>query len=132
MEFLIETTTCVDALRGRPSVLKQMKRYSPDEFAISSVTAYELYVGAEKSRAPTAAIAKVKIFIESLHMLVFDEECASIAGKTRAKLEAKGAGIGPYDVLIATQGLAHQLIVVTSNEKEFRRVEGLEVENWRV
>jgi tRNA(fMet)-specific endonuclease VapC len=47
-------------------------------------------------------------------------------------LEAKGTPIGPNDMLIAAQGLAHNLVVVTDNVREFRRVRGLKVENWRI
>jgi tRNA(fMet)-specific endonuclease VapC len=49
----------------------------------------------------------------------------------RSRLEASGQPIGPYDMLIAAQALSKDLILVTDNEREFGRVAGLRIENWR-
>lgn len=51
-------------------------------------------------------------------------------GQIRIHLEAIGKTIGPNDLLIAAHVLAAYLTVVTRNEREFRRVPGLRVENW--
>lgn len=48
----------------------------------------------------------------------------------RERLEAKGAGIGPLDTLIAAHALALGAVLVTHNTREFRRVEGLRIEDW--
>ena len=56
---------------------------------------------------------------------------AQAAAAIRAALKTKGQPIGAYDVLIAGTGLARGLVVVTSNVGEFKRVSGLQVENWR-
>ena len=50
--------------------------------------------------------------------------------KIRIDLEKKGQIIGPLDVLIAGTALAHNLILVTRNQKEFGRINYLRVENW--
>jgi tRNA(fMet)-specific endonuclease VapC len=63
-------------------------------------------------------------------VLEFDGEDARRAGEVRAFLAAKGTPIGPYDVLIAGQALARDMILVTRNTDEFRRVKGLRVEDW--
>ena len=51
-------------------------------------------------------------------------------GQVRAYLALKGTPIGPYDVLIAGQAQARSMILVTGNTDEFKRVEGLAIENW--
>lgn len=51
-------------------------------------------------------------------------------GDIRAALEKKGKTIGPRDTLIAAHAFSRQLVLVTNNEKEFRRVDQLKVENW--
>jgi tRNA(fMet)-specific endonuclease VapC len=51
-------------------------------------------------------------------------------GSIRARLAAEGALIGNNDLWIAAHALAAGLILVTNNEREFRRVEGLEIQNW--
>jgi tRNA(fMet)-specific endonuclease VapC len=56
---------------------------------------------------------------------------ARVYGRVRSTLEADGAPIGPYDMMIGAHALSQRLILVTDNEKEFRRISGLEIENWR-
>jgi tRNA(fMet)-specific endonuclease VapC len=51
-------------------------------------------------------------------------------GDIRASLERVGTPIGGNDLLIAAHALASDCILVTDNEREFSRVEGLVVENW--
>ena len=38
--------------------------------------------------------------------------------------------IGPYDFLIAAHARHIGAVLVTNNEREFRRVPGLSVQNW--
>jgi len=64
-------------------------------------------------------------------VLEFDQEDARQAGEIRAHLASKGTPIGPFDVLIAGQAKARNLTLVTHNTSEFRRVEGLRVEDWK-
>ncbi len=61
----------------------------------------------------------------------FDKEDARQAGKIRALLASKGTPIGPYDVLIAGQAMARNMVLVTRNTDEFERIPGLRLEDWR-
>jgi tRNA(fMet)-specific endonuclease VapC len=63
--------------------------------------------------------------------LPFDDADAIAAAAIRADLHQRGQPIGAYDIQIAGCGIARGLVVVTSNEADFRRVSGLRVENWR-
>lgn len=51
-------------------------------------------------------------------------------GTIRAALERQGTPIGPFDTLIAAHALSLDVVLVTNNEREFRRVPGLEIANW--
>jgi len=64
-------------------------------------------------------------------VLEFDQEDARQAGEIRAHLASKGTPIGPYDVLIAGQAQTRKLTLVTHNTREFQRVAGLRVEDWK-
>ncbi len=66
-----------------------------------------------------------------IEILEFDTEDARQAGEIRAALAAAGRPIGPYDVLIAGQARARDLVLVTHNVGEFSRVDGLRLENWQ-
>jgi tRNA(fMet)-specific endonuclease VapC len=90
--------------------------------------AHELFYGAFKSRRRFENLA----LIDALEFVVleFDREDARRSGEIRALLSAKGMPIGPYDVLIAGQAVARNLILVTHNTREFKRVPGLRIEDW--
>lgn len=76
--------------------------------------------------------AKVNLLLATVQELVFDSQAAREAGRIRALLEAQGQMIGPYDILLAGQGVAAGLTVVTANTGEFSRVPALSLENWQV
>jgi tRNA(fMet)-specific endonuclease VapC len=65
-----------------------------------------------------------------IRLLPFDEEDARAAGMIRAATESLGRPIGAYDLLIAGQALRHEMTLVTANVREFRRVKGLEWQDW--
>lgn len=60
----------------------------------------------------------------------FDYNATVEYGKIRADLEKKGTPIGPLDTLIGAHAKSLGLIMVTNNQKEFLRIEGLKIENW--
>ncbi len=62
--------------------------------------------------------------------LPFDDQAGLIHGRIRALLAADGTPIGAYDLQIAAIALANNLTLVTHNTREFRRVEGLQIEDW--
>ena len=48
----------------------------------------------------------------------------------RSALERRGLPIGNNDLWIAAHARAEGWVLVTHNEREFLRVDGLAVENW--
>jgi predicted nucleic acid-binding protein len=70
-------------------------------------------------------------FFGAIRILPYDRSTAVETARARASLRRRGRPIGAYDVLIAGRALAHGLILVTSNVREFKQVEGLNVEDWR-
>jgi tRNA(fMet)-specific endonuclease VapC len=71
-------------------------------------------------------------FCAALEIVPFDDRAAAIYGRVRAELERAGQPIGPLDTLIASHALALNMTLATSNEREFRRVANLRIENWRI
>lgn len=69
-------------------------------------------------------------FLIPLEIVGFDSNAATEYGEIRAGLEKSGTPIGPLDTLIAAHAKSLKLILVTNNEKEFKRVAGLRIENW--
>ncbi len=97
---------------------------------MSAVTVAELQYGVAKSRQMERNRRALLRFLTPFEILPFDDKDAELFGVLRARLEADGRPIGPYDLELAAQALARGLILVTNNEGEFRRVPGLHVENW--
>ena len=65
-----------------------------------------------------------------MQALPFDSECAALAARIRAELEANGTPIGPHDTMIAATALRYQATLVTRKVREFSRVPGLQCLNW--
>jgi tRNA(fMet)-specific endonuclease VapC len=128
--FLLDTNICVELLRAGSKTLARLRRHEIDELAISSITLAELQYGAAKSARPAHHQLLLAQFCAPIAILAFDHVAAETYGLVRAALERAGTPIGPLETLIASHALALQLTLVTSNEREFRRVEGLKVQNW--
>ena len=130
MTFLLDTDTCIYALKQHPNVLEMFLSKSRDEIAISVITEAELRTGAAKSSSPIKTLRLVENFLRPIAIADFTSDDAIAYAHVRAKLERAGTPIGPLDTLIASQAVARNLVVVSNNEREFRRVSGLRVENW--
>jgi tRNA(fMet)-specific endonuclease VapC len=130
MPFLLDTDTCIYALKQHEEVLRQLLSVAREDVFVSVITEAELRTGAAKSSAPLKTLHLVENFLSPLTLVAFTSEDAIAYAGIRAKLERAGTPIGPLDTLIASQALARELTLVTNNEREFRRVRGLAIENW--
>ncbi|MGD0271276.1 MAG: type II toxin-antitoxin system VapC family toxin [Candidatus Sulfotelmatobacter sp.] len=129
--FLLDTNICIYIRQNKPEqVLRRFRRLQPGEAALSVITYGELLYGAAKSAQQTIAIERLRELIRLLPALPLPENAAEKYGAIRAELESKGEMIGNNDLWIAAHALAAKLTLVTNNEKEFRRVRGLKVQNW--
>jgi tRNA(fMet)-specific endonuclease VapC len=128
---MLNTNICVELIRGRAAgVFKRLQQFSIDEVSTSSITLAELQYSVTKSANPSRNAMLLAKFGAPLAILSFDNAAAEVYGLVRGSLERKGTPIGPLDTLIASHALSLANILVTNNQREFRRVEGLPVENW--
>lgn len=127
MKYLLDSNFVIALLKDHPESWRRLDEHPIADVVVSSIVVHELYFGAFKSRSDRnlRVIERLRFAV-----LAFDENDALIAGRIRADLAAAGTPIGPYDTLIAGQALARSLTLVTRNTREFRRVEGLLVEDW--
>lgn len=132
MRRLLDTSTLVDVLRGRPDVSARFRASRPAALATCAVVRAELLAGAWRVEDGDLRRARISRFLAPLTSWPFDDAAADRYGPTRALLERAGAMIGANDLLIASVALARDAVVVTSNVGEFARVPGLRVEDWRV
>ncbi|MGD1096384.1 MAG: type II toxin-antitoxin system VapC family toxin [Bryobacteraceae bacterium] len=101
-----------------------------EEIAVCSVDRGELCYGAERSRNPADALARLEEFLTPYRSFPFDDRCAAAYGQIRAKLARTGLPIGANDLFIAATAVAFGAILVTHNTREFSRIEGLSYEDW--
>ena len=130
MKYLLDTDTCIYALKQRADVLQRLLSAKRADVAISVITEAELRTGAAKSSAPVKTLHLVENFLRPLAVVEFTSSDAASYGTLRAKLERAGTPIGPFDGLIAAQAVGRKLTLVSNNEREFGRVAGLRLENW--
>jgi tRNA(fMet)-specific endonuclease VapC len=130
MKFLLDTDTCIYALKQNPAVLKHLLAQSREDIAVSVITEAELRTGAAKSTSAAKTLRLVENFLRPLGIVEFTSNDAASYAQVRAKLERAGTPIGPLDTLIAAQAVARKLVLVSNNEREFSRIAGLRVENW--
>ena len=130
MRYLLDANAIIALLNDTTSpIAKRVRRHAPRDFGASAVVVHELYYGAFRSQRVEQNVARVDAL--QFSVLEFDEEDARQAGQIGAHLTSTGTPIGPYDVLIAGQAKARELTLVTHNTREFQRVPGLKVEDWK-
>jgi tRNA(fMet)-specific endonuclease VapC len=130
MRFLLDANAVIALLNDAASRAAQhARRQRPSDMAISAIVTHELFYGAFKSHRVMQNVAAIDAL--QFAVLEFDREDARRAGEIRALLASQGSLIGPYDILIAGQAVARNMILVTNNTSEFARVPGLRIEDWQ-
>ncbi len=131
MIFMLDTDICIYIIKRKPtSVLKRLESLQPGQLAMSVITFAELMNGAKKSQHQEANLARLNALGELLEIRPFDKQAAVCYGDIRSNLENRGEMIGSNDLLIAAHALSLGWTLVTNNEREFRQIEGLKIENW--
>jgi tRNA(fMet)-specific endonuclease VapC len=129
--YLLDTDTLVHIRRGRlETVQSRFRRLQQGEAVLSVVTYGELVYGIKKKEVGPEPLRRLHELTQWIPVLPLSIAVADAYGSIRAALSAKGAIIGANDLWIAAHAFATGLTVVTNNEREFRRVPGLKVENW--
>jgi tRNA(fMet)-specific endonuclease VapC len=129
LRYLLDTNALIALLRGVASpVNRRIREHAPADIAISAIAMHELYYGAYRSERTNHNLDLVDNLL--LEVIDFDRDDAREAGAVRAELAARGAPIGPFDVLMAGQARGRGLTLVTANVGEFLRIDGLTVEDW--
>jgi tRNA(fMet)-specific endonuclease VapC len=131
--YMLDTDTCSYILkRSNDAVLKRLRRIPIDEVCVSVITKSELLYGAEVSpRRKTDSMA-VDAFLRHVAVLDFPDSASIHYAQIRADLKKRGMMIGANDLFIAAHARSADMILVTNNVGEFKRVRNLTIENWTV
>lgn len=133
MICLLDTDILVYFINRKPGferIARRMSGRSPGEVRLSAITLAELRFGIENGEFHAENRKTLTGLIEFLQVDDFPGGAAQDYGEIRASLERSGRKIGPNDLLIAAHARHLGATLVTNNEREFRRVPGLPVQNW--
>lgn len=131
ISYLLDTNICIYIIKKRPEqVIERLRHTRISEVGVSSITLSELEYGAAKSSRPAQNKLAIVEFLAPFEILPYDDMAAQEYGKVRAYLEKQGTPIGSMDMLIAAHALSLNCILVTNNEREFRQIPTLKIENW--
>jgi tRNA(fMet)-specific endonuclease VapC len=128
--FLLDTNIVSDLVRNpQGAVARHIRQVGEEQVCTSIIVAAELRYGAAKKESARLT-AQLELVLGALDVLPFETPADAEYGKLRTRLEKAGQPIGGNDLLIAAQAVALQCTIVTDNEREFARIDGLTVENW--
>lgn len=127
---LLDTNILIYLFNGSERIAHRMNQCSPSEISISVITLGELVFGACHSKAREHNLLKVFEFSERIKIFHSTAELAKKYGELKHQSIAHGKFPGDHDLWIAATALLEDALFVTNNEKHFRWIEGLKIENW--
>lgn len=130
MRFLLDTDTCVFALRGTESIKEHVTAVDPESLAVSVITLAELRYGAACSAKSKANHRAIDDFTSGIMILGLDDKIARVYGDLKAQLRTRGTLIDDFDLLIAATAHHYRLTLITHNLDHFRRIGQLQAEDW--
>jgi tRNA(fMet)-specific endonuclease VapC len=130
MRYLLDTNIVSDLVRNpQGKVAQHIRKVGEAQVCTSIIVAAELRYGAAKKGSPRLSV-QLEAVLEALEVLRLETPADAAYGSLRTRLELAGTPIGANDLLIAAHALALGYTIITDNEKEFARVEDLQLQNW--
>ena len=130
MGYLLDTSICIFFLRGKLNLDKMVKEVGLENCYISEITVAELRFGAENSADPKKSNKSVDIFLNGITIIPIFGSIKRYAVE-KVRLRKLGKPINDeFDLLIGVTAVENQLILVTDNVKDFKLLDGIQMENW--
>jgi tRNA(fMet)-specific endonuclease VapC len=128
--FMLDTNAASAVMKGNAQMDERLVKMDPADWCISAVTHSEICFGLALKPAATNLARRAAKFFAIVVTVPWDTLAAQTHGRVRAELRVAGTPIGDFDEMIAAHALSLGAVIVTANERHFRRVQGLVVENW--
>ncbi len=129
--YMLDTNICIYIAKHRPpEVRTHFERLKPGQLVMSAITYGELSYGVSKSNQRAQALTQLEELVQDILVEELDSTAAEAYGEIRATLEKQGRLIGNNDLWIGAHALSLNLTLATNNEREFKRIPGLSLENW--
>lgn len=128
-KYLIDTNICIYFIKGLYDLKSKFEKVDPENCYISEITLAELKFGVENSEKKEKNQKVLENFLTGVKVLpIF--HCIDLYAKEKARLRKAGTPIDDFDLLIGVTSVAHNMIMVTNNTKEFKRINGIDLEDW--
>jgi tRNA(fMet)-specific endonuclease VapC len=129
--YMLDTDICIYLAKNQhPQVTARFERLKPEQLVMSAITYGELQYGANKSYQRSRTLSQLAELIQYIPVESLTSSAARAYGEIRATLERQGRMIGNNDLWIGAHAMALEVTLATNNEREFKRIAGLSVENW--
>jgi tRNA(fMet)-specific endonuclease VapC len=128
--YLLDTNIMSDLVRNpQGKVMQRIRRIGEANVATSVIVTAELLFGAGKKRSRRLS-DQIAVILDAIEVLPFEPPADAVYAVIRAKLERAGRPVAANDLLIAAHAVSLGCTLVTDNERDFARIEGLSAENW--
>ena len=133
LRYLLDSDMSIYCIKDRPALVAQrLIELPPGAAGMSVITYGELWRGVQKSQQREKNLTALMQLVSILPVDSLPIEAGMYYGHIRSALELAGTPIGNNDLWIASHAMAENLILVTNNEREFARIDGLRIENWAI
>ena len=130
MKYMLDTDTFSYLVNGIPQVIQRYAEVLEDDVGLSVVSYGEILFGVSKQKPSASKQKRIDYLLDQMPISSISEDVAKCYGQVRSKLELAGKPIGPNDTWIAAHAMSIGAILVTGNLREYKRVAGLDLENW--
>lgn len=128
--YLLDANSLSDVVRNpHGAVAGHILRVGEANICTSIIVAAELRFGAEKKGSRQLA-NRVATVLDAIEVMPFEPPADATYAVIRTNLERAGRPIDANDLLIAAHVVTLGCTLVTDNERDFRRIHGLSLENW--
>lgn len=131
MKYLLDTNICIYWFKGDKDIEERLLQIVFPQIFISEITLAELFYGAYRSTQIEANIKRIKGFTEEVNILWLDEYSLESFGKIKADLANNGNLIDDFDIMIGSEAICNDCVLVTNNVDHFKRIKDLVIENWK-
>ncbi|MBL0049270.1 MAG: type II toxin-antitoxin system VapC family toxin [Bacteroidetes bacterium] len=128
-KYLIDTNTCIYFIKGKFDLKKKFEKVNPDNCFISEITLAELKFGVENSDRKEKNQTTLDNFLSGVKIVPIFHSL-DLYAKEKARLRKAGTPIDDFDILIGVTSITHNLVMVTNNTNEFKRIKGINLEDW--
>lgn len=128
-KYLLDTNICIYYLKGLYLLDEKIAKVKSENCFLCEITIAELKYGAENSAYPSRNRIVVNNFISGFKIIpIFSS--LEIYASEKTRLRKSGSIIDEFDLLIGASAITNNLILVTNNVKHFKRMKGIQIEDW--